>query len=175
VIHEPAHLLLVALLYPAEQADFVYLCRQTGLTKGNLGAHLTRWHPPPARRQGLEIVGSTLLVAALLVAVQWGLVGAVDAATLAWAMALTLLAWAALLLVPHRTARGAARRRGPLTPLWERGGSSEVPSRSAAWGARAQPNTSGAWRMTCSACARRNRSFSGWPSSWRNMAWSNGS
>ncbi len=42
VVHEPARLLILALLSEAECADFLYLLRQTGLTKGNLGAHLTR-------------------------------------------------------------------------------------------------------------------------------------
>lgn len=42
VIHQPARLLILALLSEAECADFLYLLRQTGLTKGNLGAHLTR-------------------------------------------------------------------------------------------------------------------------------------
>jgi len=42
VVHEPARLLILALLSEAECADFLYLLRQTGLTKGNLGAHLAR-------------------------------------------------------------------------------------------------------------------------------------
>ncbi len=40
VIHEPARLLIVTLLYTVEQVDFLYLLRETGLTKGNLSAHL---------------------------------------------------------------------------------------------------------------------------------------
>ena len=40
VIHEPARLILVAILYPVEKADFLFLLRETGLTKGNLSAHL---------------------------------------------------------------------------------------------------------------------------------------
>jgi DNA-binding MarR family transcriptional regulator len=39
LIHEPARLLILATV---EAADFVYLARETGLTKGNLGAHLVR-------------------------------------------------------------------------------------------------------------------------------------
>jgi len=42
VLHEPARLILMALLYPLESADFLYLLRETGLTKGNLSAHLAR-------------------------------------------------------------------------------------------------------------------------------------
>ena len=42
VIHEPARLLIVTLLYAVESADFLYLLRETGLTKGNLSTHLTR-------------------------------------------------------------------------------------------------------------------------------------
>lgn len=40
VVHEPARLMLMALLYPVESADFIFLLRETGLTKGNLSAHL---------------------------------------------------------------------------------------------------------------------------------------
>lgn len=42
VIHEPARLVIVALLYAGESADFLYLLRETNLTKGNLSAHLAR-------------------------------------------------------------------------------------------------------------------------------------
>lgn len=42
VIHEPARLILVAILYAVESADFLFLLRETGLTKGNLSAHLAR-------------------------------------------------------------------------------------------------------------------------------------
>ncbi len=42
VIHEPARLVILALLYPLESADFLFLLRETGLTKGNLSAHLAR-------------------------------------------------------------------------------------------------------------------------------------
>ena len=41
-IHEPARLLLLAHLVGAKSADFLYLLRQTGLTKGNLSAHLRK-------------------------------------------------------------------------------------------------------------------------------------
>ena len=42
IVHEPARLSLLAQLYGAESADFLYLLRQTGLTKGNLSAHLRK-------------------------------------------------------------------------------------------------------------------------------------
>lgn len=42
VIHEPARLMIVAILYAVESADFLFLLRETGLTKGNLSAHLAR-------------------------------------------------------------------------------------------------------------------------------------
>ena len=42
VIHEPARLAILSILSAAEQADFLYLLRETALTKGNLSAHLAR-------------------------------------------------------------------------------------------------------------------------------------
>ena len=42
VIHEPARLLLVALLSSLESADFLFLLKESGLTKGNLSVHLSR-------------------------------------------------------------------------------------------------------------------------------------
>lgn len=42
LIHEPARLLIMAYLYVVESADFVFLVRQTGLTWGNLSAHLSK-------------------------------------------------------------------------------------------------------------------------------------
>jgi DNA-binding MarR family transcriptional regulator len=42
VIHEPARLLLVALLSAVESADFLFLLKESRLTKGNLSVHLTR-------------------------------------------------------------------------------------------------------------------------------------
>jgi DNA-binding MarR family transcriptional regulator len=42
LIHEPARLMIVAILSAVESADFLYLQRETGLTKGNLSSHLTR-------------------------------------------------------------------------------------------------------------------------------------
>jgi DNA-binding MarR family transcriptional regulator len=42
VIHEPARLLLVALLSSVESADFLFLLKESHLTKGNLSVHLSR-------------------------------------------------------------------------------------------------------------------------------------
>lgn len=42
VIHEPARLTIVALLSGAKEADFLFLLRETGLTKGNLSSHLVK-------------------------------------------------------------------------------------------------------------------------------------
>jgi DNA-binding transcriptional ArsR family regulator len=42
VIHEPARLLLVALLAGVREADFLWLQRESDLTKGNLSSHLAR-------------------------------------------------------------------------------------------------------------------------------------
>jgi DNA-binding transcriptional ArsR family regulator len=41
-IHEPARLTIVAILSVLEKADFLYVLRETGLTKGNLNSHMTR-------------------------------------------------------------------------------------------------------------------------------------
>lgn len=42
VIHEPGRLAIVALLSAVEEADFLYLLNETGLTKGNLSSHLSK-------------------------------------------------------------------------------------------------------------------------------------
>ena len=42
LIHEPARLTIVALLSSVKEADFLYLLRETQLTKGNLSTHLFR-------------------------------------------------------------------------------------------------------------------------------------
>jgi len=42
IIHEPARLVLVSLLSAVESADFLYLLKESELTKGNLSVHLTR-------------------------------------------------------------------------------------------------------------------------------------
>lgn len=42
LIHEPARLAIMAVLYSCDSADFLYLQNATGLTKGNLSSHLSR-------------------------------------------------------------------------------------------------------------------------------------
>ena len=42
IIHEPARLTIMALLSGAREADFLFLSRETGLTKGNLSSHLVK-------------------------------------------------------------------------------------------------------------------------------------
>ncbi len=42
VIHEPARLMLVTLLSAVESADFLYLLKESDLTKGNLSVHLSK-------------------------------------------------------------------------------------------------------------------------------------
>jgi len=42
LIHEPARLNIMAHLYVVSSADFLFLERQTGLTKGNLSSHLSK-------------------------------------------------------------------------------------------------------------------------------------
>lgn len=42
VIHEPARLMLAMILSTVESADFLFLQRESGLTKGNLSAHLAK-------------------------------------------------------------------------------------------------------------------------------------
>ena len=42
IIHEPARLNIMSLLYVIESADFLFIMRQTGLTFGNLSAHMSK-------------------------------------------------------------------------------------------------------------------------------------
>lgn len=42
LIHEPSRLAIMAVLSACESADFTYLLNATGLTKGNLSAHLSK-------------------------------------------------------------------------------------------------------------------------------------
>jgi len=42
LIHEPARLMIMTILSAVESADFIYLQRETGLSKGNLSSHLSR-------------------------------------------------------------------------------------------------------------------------------------
>lgn len=42
LIHEPGRLAILTVLSSVRSADFVFLQRTTGLTKGNLSSHLTK-------------------------------------------------------------------------------------------------------------------------------------
>jgi DNA-binding MarR family transcriptional regulator len=42
LIHEPARMIIMAILYVVDEADFVYLAQQTGLTPGNINSHMAR-------------------------------------------------------------------------------------------------------------------------------------
>jgi DNA-binding transcriptional ArsR family regulator len=42
IIHEPARLMVVALLAAVKEADFQYLLTATSLSKGNLSVHLSK-------------------------------------------------------------------------------------------------------------------------------------
>jgi DNA-binding transcriptional ArsR family regulator len=42
LIHEPARLAILSVLYAVKEADFLFLLRETGLTKGNLSTHLSK-------------------------------------------------------------------------------------------------------------------------------------
>lgn len=42
LVHEPARLAVMALLFVVDSADFTFVMNQTGLTWGNLSAHLSK-------------------------------------------------------------------------------------------------------------------------------------
>lgn len=42
LVHEPARLMILMVLYSVEQADFTFLTNATELTDGNLSSHLTK-------------------------------------------------------------------------------------------------------------------------------------
>ena len=42
IVHEPGRLMILLHLFIVEKADFVYLMKQTGLSKGNLSSHLSK-------------------------------------------------------------------------------------------------------------------------------------
>lgn len=42
VLHEPARMQIAALLYMLESADYTFVMNQTGLSWGNLSAHLSK-------------------------------------------------------------------------------------------------------------------------------------
>ena len=42
LIHEPARLMILGVLLAVESADFLFVERQTGLTRGNLSSHMSK-------------------------------------------------------------------------------------------------------------------------------------
>ena len=42
LIHEPARLDIIAMLYVIKESDFIFLKNQTGMTWGNLSSHLSK-------------------------------------------------------------------------------------------------------------------------------------
>lgn len=42
LVHEPARLAIMALLYVIESADFTFIMNQTGLSWGNLSTHMSK-------------------------------------------------------------------------------------------------------------------------------------
>ena len=42
LVHEPGRLMLMAVLYVVNSADFTFLMNQTGLTWGNLSTHMSK-------------------------------------------------------------------------------------------------------------------------------------
>lgn len=42
IIHEPSRLRLMTLLLVVDEADFVYISDQTGLTAGNISSHMSK-------------------------------------------------------------------------------------------------------------------------------------
>src|SRR5512136_16030 len=42
LVHEPTRLAVMSLLYVVDSADFTFLMNQTGLTWGNLSAHISK-------------------------------------------------------------------------------------------------------------------------------------
>jgi DNA-binding transcriptional ArsR family regulator len=42
VVHEPARLMIMTVLYATAESDFLYVQRECGFTQGNLSSHLVR-------------------------------------------------------------------------------------------------------------------------------------
>ncbi len=42
LVHEPARLMILATLHVVDSADFLFVERQTGLTRGNLSSHMSK-------------------------------------------------------------------------------------------------------------------------------------
>jgi len=64
VVHEPARFLILTYLYVVESADFLFLERQTKLTRGNLSSHLSKLEKAgyvEIKKEFIEKIPRTLL------------------------------------------------------------------------------------------------------------------
>ena len=64
VIHEPARMLILMILLSVENADFLFLLRQTGLTRGNLSSHMSKLEAAgfiTVKKEFVEKIPRTLL------------------------------------------------------------------------------------------------------------------
>lgn len=64
IVHEPARLMILAVLSVVESADFLFIIRQTGLTRGNLSAHMSKLEEAgyvEIRKEFVEKIPRTLL------------------------------------------------------------------------------------------------------------------
>lgn len=59
LVHEPARLAILTALSASESADFLFLQRLTGLTKGNLSSHLSRLEEAELVRVKKQFIGKT--------------------------------------------------------------------------------------------------------------------
>jgi DNA-binding transcriptional ArsR family regulator len=57
LLHEPARLRVLALLALVEEADFMYLLRRTGLSRGNLSVQMSRLEEAGIVRAAKELAG----------------------------------------------------------------------------------------------------------------------
>lgn len=57
IVHEPARLVLLTALSGCQSADFLFLLRLTGLTKGNLSVHLAKLEEAGLVEIAKEFVG----------------------------------------------------------------------------------------------------------------------
>lgn len=56
LVHEPSRLLILSFLHGLASADFLFLLRQTGLTRGNLSSHVSK-----LEQAGLVVVEKTFV------------------------------------------------------------------------------------------------------------------
>lgn len=59
LVHEPARLAILTALSACQTADFLFLQRLTGLTKGNLSSHLSKLEEAELVHIGKEFIGKT--------------------------------------------------------------------------------------------------------------------